>query len=250
MVLGTWTEALQTDGGYVMAQVTKRLYEGGSLRPDDYYKKVPSLGYGTYKRDFDWNQQQIIESCGRSFDIWNETANFDISLHWILLKNTCGLKPTDNIYKLLKILVKKRNDASHPNDSFDIDVDNINEKLDELLSLYMEILDCLEELCSNDLTAVKRQITLSVKGKKLNRVRSSSCLASPVIRREVVPYNPSRQKESSGLDKGLVIGGGIAVAGAAVLGLASLLSSKSEGQKRERQRASNRTSNDEECVVM
>ncbi|XP_063587283.1 uncharacterized protein LOC134764630 [Penaeus indicus] len=250
MAFGKWTEALQTDGGSVMAQVTKRLYKGGNLRPDEYYKKVPSLGRGKYESDFDRMQQRIIQSCDRNFDIWDEAAKFDISLHWVLQRNTCGLNPPDDIYRHLNTLVRKRNKASHPGIDFDINEDNINEKLDDLLSLYMKILDCLENRCFTDLTVVKRQIILSVEEKKLDRVHWSSPRASPVKTRDVVNYKPRRKEESLRLGKSLAIGGGIAVAGMAAMGLASLLSSKSEGQKRERQRASNRTSSDEECVVM
>lgn len=252
MELGNWTQAVQIDGGFVMAQVTQRLYEGGNLRPDEYYKIVPSLGRMKYKNDFNLSQQKIIESCDRDFDIRDVAAEFDISLHWVLQKNTCGLKPTDDIYRYLNTLVKKRNALCHSNKYFDTDED-INEKLDDLLSLYMKILNCLEDRCFNDLTEVKRQIISSIEEKKHDHVRSPSFLSSPVEMREVVPYNRSKQKENSGWEKGLAIGGGVALAGAAVVGLASLLSSEKksrEGQGRERQRASNRTSSNEECVMM
>ncbi|XP_027213592.2 uncharacterized protein [Penaeus vannamei] len=274
MAFGRWNEAVQTDGQFIMAQVTQRLYEGGNLRPDAYYEKIPGFGRTKYNKDFVWSQKRIIESCDCDFDIWDAAKKFDISLHWILQKNVCGLQPADELYKLLQKLVHKRNEVSH---SFEFDDnEDINEELDDLLSLYIEILDRLEERSLCNLTEVKKQVRNSIQEKKLDSVFTSWSRPTIVNTREIVRSNASRREESPewvkalGIGGGvrsnasrreespewgkvLAIGGGVAVAGAAALGLASLLSSRSKSQedeRRERQRSRNQTSSQEECVVM
>ncbi|XP_042889168.1 uncharacterized protein LOC122264366 [Penaeus japonicus] len=262
MAFGRWTEAVQHDGRFVMNQVTQRLYEGGDLRPDAYLESVPSLGRSRYLRDFDWHQRQIIESCDHDFDIRVAASNFDVSMHGVLLKSCCGLKSTDQLYKLLKEIVNKRNITSHPDDNFsDINNFNIDEKLEELLSLYLQVLDLLEERCFCNLTEVKRQIRNSIQEKKINRFTIRSARSTHGSPREVVSYrtktegNRTKQEENSGWGKGLAVGGGIAVAGAAALGLAALLSSgtssqEDERKERQRRRESNQTSSKDECSLM
>nr|XP_045624169.1 uncharacterized protein LOC123774074 isoform X1 [Procambarus clarkii] len=154
---------VQTEGRKVMYEVTIRLYQGGTRRPDRYWHDL----YGnnnnnqTFTKYFYSIQQTQLKSDYQpnDYDIKNAAKTFDVSLHWKVLKKFCGLKKSDELYKKLKKVAKMRNNVTHPNTDDDMSVSDATDKINELWKLCIDILNILQErIPYGNLTSVKNDV--------------------------------------------------------------------------------------------
>lgn len=161
MASQTWQEAVLGDGTDVMYEVTVRLYPR-NIPPQLILKK------DFYNNSFDTRQRETLESWKKNgtFDIHSLARKFDISLHYAVQKNVCQLRNYGNLFTNVQRLVNKRNDIAHYAGAYPIMDDKLNEELDDLLHLYMDILDELENHTGGSLYEQKRKIRNNIESRK------------------------------------------------------------------------------------
>lgn len=170
-------DALVNDSCFVLKQVFVTLYRGGNHRPDVYFQQNASLQQ-KYIFIFTNEQRQTIASSGNpyAYDIETGAEFYDLPILWLLLEHTCGLPPSDIL--LTKVLEIKSlgNSVCRRNDP--ITRGELCEKLDQLLELYITILERVEFHATRYLSFEKTEVERRILEKK---ARSQSFASAPPI---------------------------------------------------------------------
>ncbi|KAK8736085.1 hypothetical protein OTU49_005228 [Cherax quadricarinatus] len=158
-----WDQAVLKQGQFVMYEVTTRLYQGGCLRPDRYWKMLgPSEQ--SYKEYFSYDQRKVLIPFNEleNYDIQVAAREFDISLHWAVQRKFCNLVKSQPLYKRLQTLVTMRNNICHRHDDSDISSSELTTRLEQLLQLCQEILEYLERKAEVDLEHIKKVVESNI----------------------------------------------------------------------------------------
>ncbi|XP_068212169.1 uncharacterized protein [Palaemon carinicauda] len=152
-------DCLLDDGRFVLQKVVDKLYRGGNQRPDVFFKSNPKLRQKNYDGIFTYEQRQTIKGSGScaGYDIESASELFDVSLLVLLAEHTCGLSQSDPLLKKVFELRNKRNKACHNGNQLMTNA-VLCDELDNLLDLYTDILDKLEERSYSDLSYDKMEI--------------------------------------------------------------------------------------------
>ncbi|XP_064083406.1 uncharacterized protein LOC135199365 [Macrobrachium nipponense] len=167
-------DALLDDGRFVLQPVVAKLYRGGRQRPDFFFKNNAKLQHKRYDIIFSRDQRAAIERSGSSisYDISSASEQYDVSLLALLAEHACGLPSSDPLLKKALEVRSKRNTVCHNGGNSVITDAALGEELNDLLELYIEILDLLEERSYSDLSSEKMKVRLRIEEKR-KRVKSS-----------------------------------------------------------------------------
>ncbi|XP_064083335.1 uncharacterized protein LOC135199330 [Macrobrachium nipponense] len=168
--IALFREALANDSCFVMRQAFVTLYRGGSLRPDVYFRQNATLQQ-KYVLTFTNEQRQTIESSASNpyaYDVETGADFYDLPILWRLVEHACGLPPSDVILtKVLEIKSLGNSVLSRHRDGDDpITRGELCQKLDELLELYVTILERVEFHATRYLSFEKTEIERRILEKK------------------------------------------------------------------------------------
>ncbi|XP_068212180.1 uncharacterized protein [Palaemon carinicauda] len=227
-------DCLLDDGRFVLQKVVDKLYRGGNQRPDVFFKSNPKLRQKNYDGIFTYEQRQTINGSGScaGYDIESASELFDVSLLVLLAEHTCGLSQSDPLLKKVFELRNKRNKACHNGNQLMTNA-VLCDELDNLLDLYTDILDKLEERSYSDLSYDKMEIK--------RRIQERNTMVQYDYRSSTTRSNsdiPTWGKVALGLTAGIAT---LGLVGAAVAEAAT--EDKQSQQKK-------RKDKEEECAIM
>lgn len=256
----SFRDAVVDDGRYVLYQVTTRLYQGESLRPDIFFQKNASLRHKDYNRIFNADQRNTIKDSGMPVDynIKLGASKFDVSIHALLAEHTCGLPANHSLYQKIKQVKNLRNKVVHPdepiydsqitsNSTFTNTDGNLNEKLQELLILYNDIIENLENMTNDNLHLVKVGIERRINQRK-QQPKTFSQEQTMTTRQSEDKSNdmPTWGKVAIGV----AIGAGVGAGAAALIGSLAGKSNDNQTKEKPRRNQTRTNQNKEECMVM